>query len=180
MFIPNKILTLFLSVSAVVGAASSDVHTPIALNTDEDVSSPNLRSLAIASGPRELARKKPFDEDDELFDLPLSLEWTIPKNTDVEQLKNSLVNLFNLVVKDYDKDGVKVLDFALVNEDGDGRELASVGTITIKFALKTLFRRQLYDCFQRFDIKLPCYCAAASDILALLNLYAEALVPFAQ
>ena len=52
MYIP-KILALFLS--AVAGAASSDIHSPT-LNTDEDVvSSPNLRSLATTE-KRDLAR----------------------------------------------------------------------------------------------------------------------------
>ena len=112
--------------------------------SDEDVvvSSPNLRSLT-STEQRDLARKEkpPFDDDDQDgFDLPLSLEFTIPKNVnvDVDLFKKSLTSILSKVVANYeDEDNTKVLGFALANEggDGDGRELASQTVVTVGFVL---------------------------------------------
>ena len=129
MYIP-KILALFLS--AVAGAASSDIHSPPTLNTDEDhvnvgVSSSNLRSLT-STEQRDLARTKqatkPFDDDG--FDLTLSLDVTLSKKADAVQFMESLTSILSKVVANYeDDDGTKVLGFALL-KDGKGRELVAV------------------------------------------------------
>lgn len=181
MFIP-KILTLFLS-SAVAGAASSDIHSPITLNTDEDVvSSPNLRSLATTE--RELARTmkaKPFDDDDDGFEIALSLKWTIPKDasTSVGQLKISVLNLLNLALKGYNEDGTQVLGLVSL-PDGDGRELVAADVIVYNFGLnlvnKICNRSALTD---QILGRETCYCFAAKDIVALLNLYSAELADIA-
>ena len=168
-----KIVTIFLS--TVVGAASSDIHSPIALNTDEDVvSSLNLRSLAPPSR-RELARdnnkKKPFDDDDDDgFGIPLSAELTITKNADEFEFKESLFNILRVILKNYDEDGTKVVNFELANDDennGDGRELvAGQYEITVGFVL-TLIDAGCQKLSP--DVQPECYCNSAEDILILLN-----------
>ena len=187
MFIP-KILTLFLS-SAVVGAASSDVHSPITLNTDEDVvvSSPNLRSLATTE--RELVpfkkdkvknnnKKKGKDTDKEgssgTLSFGLAVE-NIPSKLDLGELKTILKGLVAGVL------GVEDADVS-VDEDegeGDGRALQSTSDIIIlKFSIAV--NEILSDCilcdpnlssFGSRPICLPdpvCVCEEAKSRLASL------------
>jgi len=188
MFIP-KILAFFLS--AVAGAASSDIHSPT-LNTEEDVvvSSPNLRSLATTE-QRDLARteKPPFDDDDQDgFEIALSLKWTIPKPKDasVGQIKTSVLNLFNLALQGYDEDGTQVLGLVSLPDgdgNGDGRELQA-SEIVYNFGLNLLNkicnRPALTDPNDPGILRREtCYCFAAKRIVALLNLYSAELAVLA-
>ena len=174
MYIP-KILALFLS--AVAGAASSDIHSPT-LNTEEDVvvSSPNLRSLATTK-QRDLARTKkakPFDDDG--FDLTLSLEVELPKKAGLDLFKKSLTSILRKVVANYDKDGTTVLGFVLL-EAKPRRELAPTQTVTIiKFVLtlNSICTRPALNEIQQNN----CFCAAGEDILALLNLAVDDVTTF--
>ena len=167
-----------------------DVHSP-ASNIDEDVvSSPNLRSLATTeqralARTKQAAKPKPFADDDG-FDLTLSLDLVIPTKkataANVEQLKDSLVKLFNLALKDYDKDGTEVLGLELANEDGDGRELQAIETIFLVLKLTNKFCNRpavTTDCTGVL-CQETCYCIAAKEIVALLNLFSAELANIAQ